>query len=245
MLLSVNDRSTLKIQTLYVQSNVKLNNENYVEPRLKAMIDDRLDIPYVSIHPETELDKKFRLYDEADELYEGFINNINESNLDGLTKAICLFNIKTQRLERVLNDFYDRIAITSGRPNPYVVSQEISNKKAGTFKRKKAKLGFADLTLGSKLVALKLFRYTDETSEREYQDYLKELDNFTKSRNQIIHNLFTQNLGTKQKIQTIIEESIRLEVLLIATERRESFFVGYLSGHLGEYWDLSPTKKAS
>ncbi len=210
------------------------------------MIDeDRLDIPYVSIHPETELEKKFRLYDEADELYEGFIKRINESNLDGLTKAICLFNIKTQRLERVLNDFYDRIAITSSQPNPYVVGQEISNKKASTFKRKGTTVGFADLTLGTKLTALKLFRYTDEASNKEYQDYLQELDNFIKNRNQIIHNLFTQNLETKQKTQTIIEELIRLEVLLIATERRESFFVGYLSGHIGEYWDLSPSKKSS
>ncbi|MBH1956461.1 hypothetical protein I8H84_02680 [Candidatus Saccharibacteria bacterium] len=203
-------------------------------------MDDRLDIPYESVHPETKLDKKFRMYDEADELYEKFIKEIDESNLSGLTKVICLFNIKTQRLERVLNDFYDRIAITSSRPNPYVTSEEISNKKAGAFRRKKEKLGFADLTLGAKLVALKLFHYKVATSEKQYQDYLKELDNFIKNRNQIIHNLFTQNLETKQKIQTIIEESVRLEVLLIDTERRESLFVGYLSSHIGEYWDLSP-----
>ncbi len=209
------------------------------------MMDDRLDIPYESVHPETKLDKKFRLYDEADELYEKFIKEINESNLDGLTKVICLFNIKTQRLERVLNDFYDRIAITSGRPNPYVVGQEVSNKKAAAFKRKSATVGFADLTLGTKLIALKLFRYTDEASEKDYQKYLQELGNFIKNRNQIIHNLFTQNLETKQKIQTIIEESVRLEVLLIATERRESFFVEYLSGHISEYWDLTPNKNKS
>jgi hypothetical protein len=202
-------------------------------------MDDRLDIPYESVHPETKLDKKFRLYDEADELYEGFVKSINESNLDGLTKAICLFNIKTQRLERVLNDFYDRAAITSSKPNPYVVIQELSNKKASIFKRKGITVSFADLTLGTKLTALKLFRYTDEESEKQYQDYLQELDNFTKNRNQIIHNLFTQNLETKQKIRTIIEELVRLEVLLIATESRESFFTEYLSGHISEYWDLS------
>ncbi len=209
---------------------------------METIVDDRLDIPYESVHPETKLDKKFRLYDEADELYEKFIKEIDASSLTGLTKVICLFNIKTQRLERVLNDFYDRIAITSGRPNPHVTSEEISNKKASAFRRKKEKLGFADLTLGTKLFALKLFHYKDETSEKEYQDYLKELDKFIKNRNQIIHNLFTQNLETEQKIKTIIEESVRLEVLLIATERRESFFVGYLYNHISEYWDLSPSK---
>ncbi len=207
------------------------------------MIDDRLDIPYESIHPETELDKKFRLYDEADELYEGFVKSINESNLDELTKVICLFNIKTQWLERALNDFYDRVAITSGRPNPYVVSRELSNKMASSFKKKGKTVGFADLTLGTKLIALKLFRYTDEASEKKYQDYLRELDNFKKNRNQIIHNLFTQNLETKEKTQTISEELLRLEVLLIATEQRDSFFAKYLFEYMSVRLPLNWTHR--
>lgn len=197
------------------------------------MIDeDRLDIPYVSSHPETAMDKKYRLYAEADELYEKFTKDINDSNMDGLTKLICLFNIKTQWLERALNDFYDRVAVTSGQPNPHVVSKKASSKIANSFKRNGKTIGFADLTLGTKLIALKLFRYTDEASENKYQDYLRELGNFIKNRNQIIHNLFTQNLETKEKTQTIAEELLRLEVLLIATEQRDSFFAKYLFEHM-------------
>lgn len=206
------------------------------------MIDDRLDIPYESVHPETKLDKKLRLYAEADDLYEKFTKDINESNMDGLTKAICLFNIKTQWLERALNDFYDRIAITSNKPNPYVVGKKASGKVANSFKRNGKTVGFADLTLGTKLIALKLFRYTDEASEKKYQGYLQELGNFITNRNQIIHNLFTQNLGTKDKIKTITEELIRLEVLLIATDQRDSFLAKYLFEHMSEYWDLTPKK---
>ncbi len=209
------------------------------------MIDDRLDIPYESVHPETKLDKKLRFYAEADELYEKFIKDINESNMDGLTKAICLFNIKTQWLERALNDFYDRIAITSSKSNPYVVGEKASSKVANSFKRNGKTVGFADLTLGTKLIALKLFRYTDEASEKKYQGYLQELGNFVKNRNQIIHNLFTQNLETKDKIKTITEELIRLEVLLLATDQRDSFLAKYLFEHMGEYWDLTLGNKAS
>lgn len=210
------------------------------------MIDeDRLDIPYVSSHPETAMDKKYRLYAEADELYEKFTKDINNSNMDGLTKLICLFNIKTQWLERALNDFYDRVAVTSGQPNPHVVGEKASSKVANSFKRKGKTIGFADLTLGTKLIALKLFRYTDDASEQKYQGYLQQLSNFIKNRNQIIHNLFTQNLETKEKTQTIAEELIRLEVLLIATEQRDSFFAKYLFEHMSEYWDLTPPKKVS
>ncbi|MFZ2125314.1 MAG: hypothetical protein WA087_00940 [Candidatus Saccharimonadales bacterium] len=210
------------------------------------MIDEnRLDIPYVSSHPETAMDKKYRLYAEADELYKKFTKDINDSNMDGLTKLICLFNIKTQWLERALNDFYDRVAVTSGQPNPHVVGEKASGKIANNFKRNGKTIGFADLTLGTKLIALKLFRYTDDASEQKYQDYLQQLSNFIKNRNQIIHNLFTQNLETKEKTQTIAEELIRLEVLLIATEQRDSFFAKYLFEHMCEYWDLTPPKKVS
>lgn len=200
--------------------------------------EDRLDIPYESSHPETELDKKFRLYAEADELYEKFIKDINDSNLDGLTKIICIFNIKTQWLERTLNDFYDRVAITSVKNNPYVASREISNKAARSFTKNGKKVGFADLTLGRKLTALKIFYYKDDEAEKKYQGYLQELSNFIQNRNQIVHNLFTQNLETKTKIKTITEELIRLEVLLIATEQRDSFLSKYLFEHMGEYYDL-------
>jgi len=210
------------------------------------MIDeDRLDIPYVSSHPETTMDKKYRLYAEADELYEKFIKDINDSNMDGLTKIICLLNIKTQWLERALNDFYDRVAVTSGQPNPHVVGEKASSKVANSFKRNGKTIGFADLTLGTKLIALKLFRYTDDANEEKYQDYLQQLGIFIKNRNLIIHNLFTQNLETKEKTQTIAEELLRLEVLLIATEQRDSFFAKYLFEHMSEYWDLTPAKKAS
>ena len=203
-------------------------------------MDDRLDIPYESVHLETKLDKKLRLYAEADGLYERFTKDISESNMDGLTKAICLFNVKTQWLERALNDFYDRIAITSSKSNPYVVGEKVSNKTANIFKRYGKTVSFADLTLGTKVIALKIFRYTEEANEKKYQDYLQELDDFTKNRNQIIHNLFTQNLETKEKIQTIKNELIRLEVLLTATEQRDSFLAKYLFGHMREYWDLKP-----
>ncbi len=206
-------------------------------------MDDRLDIPYESSHPETKFDKKLRLYKEADELYEKFIKDVNDSSMDGLTKIICLLNIKTQWLERALNDFYDRIAIIIGQPNPYVVGEKASRKAASSFKKNGTTVGFADLTLGTKLIALKLFRYTDEASESKYQDYLQQLGNFIKNRNQIIHNLFTQNLETKEKIQTITEELIRLEVLLIATEQRDSFLARYLLQYRAEYWDLSPSKE--
>jgi hypothetical protein len=202
-------------------------------------MDDRLDIPYESVHPETKLDKKLRLYAEADELYDKFIKAINESKMDGLTQSICLFNIKTQWLERALNDFYDRIAIMSSKPNPYVVGEKVSNKTVSNSKRNGKTAGFADLTLGTKLIALKLFRYTEEASEKKYQGYLQELGNFIKNRNRIIHNLFTQNLETKEKVQIITEELIRLQVLLIATEQRDSFFAKYLFEHMGEYWDLT------
>lgn len=198
--------------------------------------EDRLDTPYKSVHPETKLDKKLRLYAEADELYEKIIKDINESSMDGLAKEICLFNVKTQWLERSLNDFYDRIAITSSKTNPYVVSKKTSSKIANSFKRNGKTVGFADLTLGTKLIALKLFSYTDEASEKKYQGYLQELENFIKNRNQIIHNLFTQNLGMKDKTKKITEELIRLEVLLIATDQRDSFLAKYLFEHMGEYW---------
>jgi hypothetical protein len=52
-------------------------------------------------------------------------------------------------------------------------------------------------------------------------------------------------LETKEKIQTITEELIRLEVLLIATEQRDSFLAKYLFEHMHEYWDLSPKNKVS
>lgn len=203
------------------------------------MIDDRLDIPYESVHPESELDKKFRLYAEADELYEGLVKSIKESNLDELTKALCLFNVKTQWLERTLNDFYDRIAITSGQPNPHVIGEKLSNKAARSFKRKGKIVGFADLTLGGKLMGLKLFHYKDATSDKKYRDYLQELNNFINNRNQIIHNLFTQNIGTKEKVHTITEELFRLEVLLIATNQRDSFFAKYLFENMHNYWNLT------
>ena len=206
-------------------------------------MDDRLDIPYESVHPETKLDKKLRLYAEADELYEKFVKDINSSSIDGLTKAICLFNIKTQWLERALNDFYDRIAITSNQTNPYVISRKASSKVANSFKRNGKTVGFADLTLGTKLIALKLFSYIDQDSEKKYQGYLQELDSFIKNRNQIIHNLFTQNLETKDKIKTTTEELIRLEVLLMATDQRDSFLAKYLFEHMHEYWDLTSSNK--
>ena len=197
------------------------------------------DIPYRPNHPETELEKKFRLYDEADELYEKLIKDINDANLDGLVKIICLYNIKTQWLERVLNDFYDRIAITSSRPNPFVFGDKISNTRARDFKKKGETQGFADLTLGSKLKALEIFHYKEATDEKKYQGYLKELGNFIKERNKVIHNLFTQMTETKEKTANIAESVIRLEVLLIATKQREEKLSIYLFDHMGEYWDLS------
>lgn len=200
-------------------------------------MDDGPDIPYESVYPETKLDKKLRLYAEADELYEKFVKDINNSSMDEVSKVICLFNIKTQWFERALNDFYDRIAIASTKTNPYVVGEKTSNKTATRFKRNGKTVGFADLTLGSKLIALKLFHYTDEAREKKYQGYLEEVANFIKNRNQIIHNLFTQNLETKDKIKIITEELVRLEVVLIATEQRDSFLAKYLFGHMGEYWD--------
>ena len=202
-------------------------------------MDDRLDIPYFPSQPESELDKKFRLYNEADELYEKFIKDISESNLDNLTKIICLYNIKTQWLERVLNDFYDRIAITSSQPNPLVIGDKISNKRARSFKKNGITQGFADLTLGGKLKALEIFHYKDVTDEKKYLDYLKELSNFIKERNEVIHNLFTQMIETKEKAANIAESVIRLEVLLIATKQREEKLSIYLFDHMGEYWDLT------
>lgn len=207
------------------------------------MIDnDRLDIPYESSHPETKLDKKFRLYAEADALYEQFTRDISSSNMDGFTKLICLFNIKTQWLERALNDFYDRIAVASGQPNPHVVGDKPSSKVANSFKRNGKTVGFADLTLGTKLIALKLFHYLDKDSEEKYQEYLRELGCFIKDRNQIIHNLFTQNLETSEKTQMIMQELVRLEMLIVATDKRDSFLAKYVFENMGRYWDLSPEK---
>lgn len=202
-------------------------------------MDDRLDIPYKSMHKESELDKKLRLYAEADELYEKLVKDIKDSRLDEFTKIICLFNIKTQWLERSLNDFYDRIAVTSSKSNPYVSSKEISNKYAKSFKKNGRTVGFENLTLGGKYKALKLFSYIDKVSEKNYQEYLVKLDNFIKERNQVIHNLFTQNIDRKKKIQTITEQLSELEELLVMTDERDNFLSKYLFDNMGEYWDLS------
>jgi ribosomal protein S18 len=202
-------------------------------------MDDRFDIPYVSNHPETELEKKFRQYNEADELYEKLVKDITSSKMEGLTKIICLYNIKTQWLERVLNDFYDRIAITSSQLNPIVYGDKISNKRAREFIKKGETVGFADLTLGRKHKALSIFHYKKNAEEIKYQKYLNVLADFVTERNDIIHNLFTQMKDTKAKTTHITESVLRLEVLIYATKQRDDELAKYLFEHMGEYWDLS------
>lgn len=50
------------------------------------MIDpSRLDLPYYPSQPESELDKKWRLSAENDELYRQFRSSIVNSNMDDLT----------------------------------------------------------------------------------------------------------------------------------------------------------------
>lgn len=206
-------------------------------------MDGRFDIPYVSTHPETELEKKLRQYDEADELYEKVAKDITESNMDGLTKIICLYNVKTQWLERVLNDFYDSIAITSSKLNPIVYGDKISNQFARNFTKKGETQGFADLTLGRKHSALTIFHYKQDTAEIKYKKYLDLLASFVTERNDIIHNLFTQTKDTKAKTAHITESVLRLEVLIYATKQRDDELAKYLFEHMGEYWDLSIKSK--
>ncbi len=210
------------------------------------MIDpSRLDLPYHPSQPESELDRKWRLAAENDELYRQFRSSIFASNMDDLAKNISLLNLETQWFEWTLNDLYDRLAITSSQRNPFVQMAKISNTIANKFKKDGKTQGFADLTLGSKHFWLSQFSYIETDENKRYQTYLKDLELFVTNRNEIIHHLFTPKIPTTTKSKQICAALVSVEALIAETEKRDQFLAQYLFSNMGAYWDLGPLNNRS
>jgi hypothetical protein len=210
------------------------------------MIDpSRLDLPYYPSQPESELDRKWRLAAENDELYRQFRSSIVNSNMDDLAKNISLLNLETQWLEWALNDLYDRLAITSSQQNPLVQLAQISNTLANKFKKDGKTQGFANLTLGSKHFWLSQFSYSETDENKRYQTYLKDLGSFVTNRNEIIHHLFTPKISTATKSKQIGAVLESVEALIAETEKRDQFLAQYLFNNMGAYWDLGSLNNKS
>ena len=210
------------------------------------MIDpSRLDLPYYPSQPESELDKKWRLAAENDELYRQFRSSITDSDMDDLAKNISLLNLETQWFEWALNDLYDRLAITSSQKNPFVQMADVSNTTANKFKKNGETQDFADFTLGGKHFWLSQFIYIDTGENKKYQTYLKGLGLFVKNRNEIIHHLFSPKTPTAIKTKQITTALTSVEALIVETEQRDGFLAQYLFNNMGAYSDLSSLNNKS
>lgn len=194
------------------------------------------DIPYKTKGDPSDLDKKFRLYEEADSLYRLLMDNIMYSDMTSLVKAICLFTIKTQWLDRLLNDLYDSLVITAMLENPLVTYGELPGKTARSFKRNGEVCKISDLTMGVKHTVLAAFRFKNTEDEEDYQNYLDQLKHLIDKRNRVVHELFSQKVGIAEKMKLIKDNIIELEKIIIATNKYHDVFSHYLLENRHKYW---------
>ena len=186
---------------------------------------------------ESPSDVKSRLYYESYELEKSILISIKNSDLKEPTLSFCIFSVQIAQVERLLNDYYDSVAILCTQTNPMATMKKptAKQKRAWSAKADQSK-AFQNLSLGQKHLALSLVEFITNDDIELYRGIMTHLSELVEDRNKIIHFMFNTTQSTEEKLQTITRANEHCEYIFKELDKLDSVFRHYITKNLRLYY---------